>query len=487
MVKVIFHAPFDILEQVAFRLIQQAAAFLGPQDSTVTFQAKLLHLRNDLLFIIGAPMALVAKEVAALWGLFFPYDGRKLISSIERLGYRSLASGLSFDSIFDLKTLREKINRFENDSVLLDEEEKTRRLDAVWQELGLVFKSVPPGKYLVPFELQRLFIKSFYLRALHYQTSQINTSIVCFSMAISASLNWPEVLSDYSLEGVVALCNKASFQDWSQRKEEDVALLVDMLLYLVYSENLLISRQNSRQDREAIFQSRRGLFKDVFEFIKKVLSGFDSKECNWLMSETLISFVPLLKEDNDDIEDILRNLHSQLNLHWEKEGPTIRMKTMQASFFKLSHDSLMKKMGTSIAEFKALRLRAYYEISKATNIVKDIPNFNPFVKIQLRFAEIETSLDCMDLKLFDEAPFSVAEIETLIQELESKDADCDYPAYYIIAARVAGYEGNRASMNQRLDKASEISKKYPWQDERMQVKIQWWRQKLEDEVKSEVA
>lgn len=51
------------------------------------FTARLLDAGTDLLRIVAVPISLVGLELAALYGILSPYDGRKLYASIERLTY----------------------------------------------------------------------------------------------------------------------------------------------------------------------------------------------------------------------------------------------------------------------------------------------------------------------------------------------------------------------------------------------------------------
>lgn len=48
---------------------------------------RCLDAKEDAIHIIGMPFGLVALEISALVGVFFPYNGRKLYASFERLEY----------------------------------------------------------------------------------------------------------------------------------------------------------------------------------------------------------------------------------------------------------------------------------------------------------------------------------------------------------------------------------------------------------------
>jgi len=62
--------------------------FWMPADPGAThFKARLLEAKTDLLQLIATPFAVLGLELAALYGVFRPYDGRKLYASIERAVY----------------------------------------------------------------------------------------------------------------------------------------------------------------------------------------------------------------------------------------------------------------------------------------------------------------------------------------------------------------------------------------------------------------
>lgn len=58
--------------------------FWSPQVKGATFKARALHAASDLIRVAAAPLALIGMELAALYGIFNPLDGRKLYASIER-------------------------------------------------------------------------------------------------------------------------------------------------------------------------------------------------------------------------------------------------------------------------------------------------------------------------------------------------------------------------------------------------------------------
>ena len=53
------------------------------------FRARLADAGIDLCRVIATPLSFVCLELAALYGLIRPYDGRKLYASIERATYGS--------------------------------------------------------------------------------------------------------------------------------------------------------------------------------------------------------------------------------------------------------------------------------------------------------------------------------------------------------------------------------------------------------------
>ncbi|GAB4228505.1 MAG: hypothetical protein Tsb0021_05900 [Chlamydiales bacterium] len=56
-------------------------------EQSYNFKNRLKDAGTDLLRIATQPIALVGLELAAIYGLFRPYDGRKLYASIERAQY----------------------------------------------------------------------------------------------------------------------------------------------------------------------------------------------------------------------------------------------------------------------------------------------------------------------------------------------------------------------------------------------------------------
>jgi len=75
----------------AFRALQiiTLAHFWMPKDEerSYNFRVRLKDAGQDLLRIVAAPLAIIGLELAAIYGIFRPYDGRKLYASIERAEY----------------------------------------------------------------------------------------------------------------------------------------------------------------------------------------------------------------------------------------------------------------------------------------------------------------------------------------------------------------------------------------------------------------
>lgn len=61
--------------------------FWAPNDINDSFPKKLANMSIDLLKIVLWPIFLLSLELSALYGLFSPYDGRKLYASLERAYY----------------------------------------------------------------------------------------------------------------------------------------------------------------------------------------------------------------------------------------------------------------------------------------------------------------------------------------------------------------------------------------------------------------
>lgn len=86
----IVHAIASVLN-VAYRILKLISFshfwMSKEEEASFSFKERLKDAGVDLLRVFTAPFALVALEVAALYGIFTPYDGRKLYASIERAQY----------------------------------------------------------------------------------------------------------------------------------------------------------------------------------------------------------------------------------------------------------------------------------------------------------------------------------------------------------------------------------------------------------------
>lgn len=59
-------------------------------EKSYSFKERLKDAGKDLLRIVTTPIALIGLELAAIYGIFSPYNGRKLYASIERAQYGNL-------------------------------------------------------------------------------------------------------------------------------------------------------------------------------------------------------------------------------------------------------------------------------------------------------------------------------------------------------------------------------------------------------------
>lgn len=86
-----FVHPIASIANVAYRVLKLAtfSHFWANKDGETkyNFKARLANAGKDLLRIVATPFSIVGLELAALYGIFRPYDGRKLYASIERATY----------------------------------------------------------------------------------------------------------------------------------------------------------------------------------------------------------------------------------------------------------------------------------------------------------------------------------------------------------------------------------------------------------------
>lgn len=61
--------------------------FWAPNDINDSLSTRLADMFVDLLKIVLWPIFLLSLELSAIYGLFSPYDGRKLYASLERVYY----------------------------------------------------------------------------------------------------------------------------------------------------------------------------------------------------------------------------------------------------------------------------------------------------------------------------------------------------------------------------------------------------------------
>lgn len=82
------HLPAAFIN-LAYRIakVVSGSHFWAAASHTTTFKARLTEAGKDLLRIVAAPLALVGLELAAIYGMGRPYDGRKLYATIERAQY----------------------------------------------------------------------------------------------------------------------------------------------------------------------------------------------------------------------------------------------------------------------------------------------------------------------------------------------------------------------------------------------------------------
>ena len=75
----------------AFRALKLVAGFHFWTKKDLTkeynFKERLFDAYTDILRIIATPIALLGLELSAIYGLYSPYDGRKLYASIESALY----------------------------------------------------------------------------------------------------------------------------------------------------------------------------------------------------------------------------------------------------------------------------------------------------------------------------------------------------------------------------------------------------------------
>lgn len=67
------------------------------KDQSYLLKGRVLKIGEELLGILITPLVYVALEISAIYGIFNPYDARKLYSSLERFQYKSFKLAPCFD------------------------------------------------------------------------------------------------------------------------------------------------------------------------------------------------------------------------------------------------------------------------------------------------------------------------------------------------------------------------------------------------------
>lgn len=85
-----FVHPIASIINVAYRILKIVSLshfWLPNNQKSYDLKGRALSATKDLLRIVAAPLTIVGLELAAIYGLARPYDGRKLYASIERASY----------------------------------------------------------------------------------------------------------------------------------------------------------------------------------------------------------------------------------------------------------------------------------------------------------------------------------------------------------------------------------------------------------------
>jgi hypothetical protein len=72
---------------IAYRALKLVTLSYFWTDTHIPFKARLSNAGKDLLRIVAAPLSIIGLELSCIYGLFRPYDGRKLYATIERATY----------------------------------------------------------------------------------------------------------------------------------------------------------------------------------------------------------------------------------------------------------------------------------------------------------------------------------------------------------------------------------------------------------------
>jgi hypothetical protein len=85
----VFNIAYRIFKLVTFShfWVEKKSEVNESGEREYNFKARLTDAGQDLLRIVATPVAIIGLELVAIYGLFRPYDGRKLYASIERATY----------------------------------------------------------------------------------------------------------------------------------------------------------------------------------------------------------------------------------------------------------------------------------------------------------------------------------------------------------------------------------------------------------------
>lgn len=82
---------WTVVAHVVKMISRIGCVFARPiSDSRATLKERFINSGKDVLRIVVTPVLVVYLEMAALYGIFNPYDGRKLYASGERFAYNNL-------------------------------------------------------------------------------------------------------------------------------------------------------------------------------------------------------------------------------------------------------------------------------------------------------------------------------------------------------------------------------------------------------------
>lgn len=86
----IFHSIASLVN-VAYRIVKLVSFshfwMDKEEEKSYSFKGRLKDAGQDLLRVLTTPIAFIGLELAAIYGIFTPYNGRKLYASIERAQY----------------------------------------------------------------------------------------------------------------------------------------------------------------------------------------------------------------------------------------------------------------------------------------------------------------------------------------------------------------------------------------------------------------